>query len=79
MPPQIPLFYTRLTGEEQLVDTWVIFILPIMMNLLYIINNRIQKKYFNDNDFIKRIFYSLNLFITFVLSFIFIKVIFLVT
>jgi len=79
LPPQIPLFYSRLWGEDQLADTWLIFILPVFLNLLFFLNNYLFKKFYSDNELVKKIFYYLNLF--FILSFtlIFIKIIFLVS
>ncbi len=79
LPPQLPLFYSRLWGEDQLVDTWLIFLLPIFLNLLFFINNYIIKKIYSDNEFIKKIFYYLNIFLIFGFTLIFIKIIFLVS
>lgn len=79
LPPQSPLFYSQLWGEDQLVDTWLIFLLPIFLNLLFFINNYIIKKIYSDNEFIKKIFYYLNIFLIFGFTLIFIKIIFLVS
>ena len=79
LPPQSPLFYSRLWGEDQLADTWLIFLLPIFLNLLFFINNYIIKKIYSDNEFIKKIFYYLNIFLIFGFTLIFIKIIFLVS
>lgn len=61
LPPQIPLFFSKPSGEDQLADTWFIVILPILMNLLIIANNIVTKKYFADNVFVKKVFYYLNI------------------
>jgi hypothetical protein len=79
LPPQIPLFYSRLWGENQLADYWLIFLIPVFLNLLIFLNNYLNKKYFFDNNFIKKIFYYLNLFLIFSLTLIFIKIIFLIS
>ncbi len=79
LPPQAPLFYSRFWGEDQLSDTWLIFILPIFLNLLFFINDYIFKKFYSDNELIKNIFYYLNLFLILGFSFIFIKIVFLVS
>ncbi|MEK7177955.1 MAG: hypothetical protein AAB705_03960 [Patescibacteria group bacterium] len=79
MPPQIPLFYSQLWGESQLADSWVIFILPIFMNILYITNQYIFNKFYSENIFIKNIFYYLNLFLITSFTLIFIKIIFVVS
>ena len=30
LPPQIPLFYSKLWGEDQLGEVWMIFLLPVI-------------------------------------------------
>lgn len=39
LPPQIPLFYSRAWGREQLVEVHNIFILPIMSLAVSVVNN----------------------------------------
>ncbi len=79
IPPQIPLFYSQLWGEGQLADSWMIFILPAVMTLLYFVNQYIFNKFYYENIFIKNIFYYLNLFLIISFSLVFIKIIFLVS
>lgn len=79
LPPQIPLFYSRLWGEDQLVDTWLIFLLPVFLNLLFFLNNYLFKKIYSNNQLIKNIFYYFNLFLIVSFTLIFIKIIFLVS
>ena len=79
LPPQIPLFYSKPPGEDQLADTWIILLLPALMNFLYILNNFIYRKYFKQNDLLKKIFYYLNLFIIISFTLILIKIIFVIT
>ena len=79
IPPQIPLFYSQLWGESQLADSWVIFILPIFMNILYFINRYVFNKFYSENIFIKNIFYYFNLFLIIGITLIFIKIIFIVS
>ena len=79
LPPQIPLFYSLPWGEDQLVDNWMILILPVTMNFLFFINYFFYSKYFQGNIFIKKIVDYLSLFTIISLSFIFIKIVLLVT
>ncbi len=79
LPPQIPLFYSRAWGEAQLADWWYLAILPILMNGLFVLNVYIQKRFFGDNTLVVRIFKYFTPFLIVVFTFIFIKVIFLVT
>ena len=78
-PPQIPLFYSKPPGEDQLADTWNILLIPVLMNFLYVLNNIIYRKYFKQDDMIKKIFYYLNLFIIMSFTLILIKIIFVIT
>jgi hypothetical protein len=79
LPPQIPLFYSRPTGEEQLVDLWMIFILPFLLNFFYFFNQYLENKLFSDNTLIKKIFYYFNIALMIIVTFIFIRIIFLVS
>lgn len=79
LPPQIPLLYSKPWGEDQLVDLWLIFTMPFILNLFVFLNNFIVKKYFTDNFLIKKIIYYFNLFLIFTLTFAFLRIIFLVT
>lgn len=79
LPPQIPLFYSRPTGEEQLADLWMIFILPFLLNFFYFFNQYVEQKFFSDNSLIKKIFYYFNIALMIIITFIFIRIIFLVS
>ena len=79
MPPQLPLFYSMVWGEEQLVDTWMILILPLLMNGLVFLNNFIVQRYFYDNDFIKQFTRYFNIFLIVCFSLIFVRIILLVS
>lgn len=47
MPPQLPLFYSRPWGEDQLTDFWMIFLLPVLMHIFFFLNFWMIKKYFS--------------------------------
>lgn len=79
LPPQIPLFYTRPWGEEQLADFWMIFLLPVLVNGLYFSNDYFYKKFFLGNNLVKKILNITNIFLTISLTMIFIKIILLVS
>lgn len=79
LPPQLPLFYSRPWGEFQITDRWFIFLLPIFMNGLFFLNLFLYKKLFAQDTFAPNLFKYLNLFIVVSFTFIFIKIIFLVT
>lgn len=79
LPPQIPLFYSKLAGEDQLVDLWMIIIIPILMNGFIFLNNYIARQFFPEDSFIRKMLYYANLFILISFTLIFIRIIFLVS
>lgn len=79
IPSQLPLLYSQPWGEDQLVDWWMLFILPILMNLLYIINISVKRRLFPNNAFIDTIVQYFNIALIMSLTAIFIKILFLVT
>jgi len=79
LPPQIPLFYSKTWGESQLAESWMIFILLILLDFSFFINRFINKKYFPDNLLVKKIFTYLNLFIVIAFTAIFLKIILMIS
>ena len=79
LPPQLPLFYSRSWGEAQLVDTWMVFLIPLLLNLLYIINSYLYKRFFIGNELIRKIFDYLMIFLIAAFTLVFVKIIFLVS
>lgn len=79
LPPEIPIFYSRVWGEDQLADNLWIFILPLLMDIFFIINNYAYRRIFGENFFIKKIVDFLNLFIIIGFSLNFIRIILLVS
>lgn len=79
LPPQIPLFFSRSWGEDQLADTWFILTLPVILNFLYFFNFSIYNRFFPKNNFVKKIIIYLNLSLMIVITFIFIKIITLIS
>lgn len=79
LPPQIPLFYSRPWGEDQLVDLWIIIVLPVLMHLFIFSNAFLNRTLFKDHELIRVTFSYLNWF--FIISFtaIFVRIIFLVS
>ena len=79
IPPQIPLLYSLPVGEDQLVEWWMIFLVPIIMNLLYLINVLIYKKYFHKELFEHTLLRYHNMILIGVCTYIFIRIIFLIS
>jgi len=79
MPPQVPIFNSRPEGEEQLGDWWLIFLIPLTLNIFFFFNYFLVKKIFKDNHFVLTVIGYFNLFLIITFTLIFIKIIFLVT
>lgn len=79
LPPQIPLFYSRPDGEQQLGEWWFIFLIPLLLNALYITNKVLIKKFFPENTFAHTLAFYLNLFLIICFTLIFLKIVFLVS
>lgn len=79
LPPQLPLLFSLPEGEEQIVDSYLIFLLPFSSSFLVFLNFYLVKKIFSQEKFILAIVYILNLLISSLAFFFFVKIIFLVT
>lgn len=79
LPPQIPLFYSRPEGDQQIADFFWLFLPPFLVLLLVVINNFIGKTFFKDNLFIDKLISYVNLIVIILLTFIFLRIIFLIT
>jgi hypothetical protein len=79
LPPQIPIFYSRPFGEDQLGEVWYIFLLPVFIHVLLFLNIYFYNHFFLPDQFIKKIVNILNWFIIITLTVIFIRVIFYVS
>lgn len=79
LPPQIPLFYSAPWGKNQLAELWMIGFLPIIVNGFFFINIWIKKRFFAENDFVKKAIEYVNIFLIICITLIFIKIILLVS
>ena len=79
LPQQIPLFYSRTWGEDQLGDLWMIALLPFLMHFFVLFNNWIANKYFKDVVFMKKLIHACNWFLIITFTGVFLKIILLVT
>jgi len=79
IPPQIPLLYSLPIGEDQLVEWWMIFLIPILMNGLYVLNSFIYQKYFHREDFEKAMLRAVNMTVLGICTYLFVRIVFLVS
>ncbi len=75
LPPQLPIFYSRQFGEDQLGEVWYLFLLPGLIHLLLFLNIYLYNRFFLPDQFIKKILNVVNWFIIVVLSFMFGRII----
>jgi hypothetical protein len=79
LPPQIPLLYSQPWGEDQLVDFWLIALLPILLHLFFFLNIFVYTKFFFPDYLIRRIIVITNVALIIVFTSIFIRIVFYVT
>lgn len=79
LPPQIPLFFTSPWGEDRLADFWFIALIPIFMHLVFFLNNWIVKRFFRTDSFPAKLFYTANWAVIIVATFIFIRILIIVS
>lgn len=79
LPPQVPLLYSKVWGEEQLVDLWFIFILPSLLTFFILFNTFLYRIFFSENHFVKKILNYVHLFLILGFTLVFVRVILLVS
>lgn len=79
LPPEVPLLYSRNWGEGQVVDLWFLFIIPLLMNVFFFLNNYLVRRYFAEEEYIKKSVHYFNMFLILAFTFIFARVVLLVT
>jgi hypothetical protein len=77
LPPQLPLFYSK-TGDDQMADSWWIFLLPVLAVLFISLNKMILVKSFKENILVEKIIYYTNLIIMVITGFMFVRILLLV-
>lgn len=78
LPLQIPLFYSRTWGEDQLADLWLIALLPVLLHIFVFFNNWLAKKYFAHSEFMRKLIHICNWFLIITFTGVFLKIILLV-
>jgi len=78
IPPQIPLLYSLPIGEDQLVEWWMIFIIPIIMNGFYLLNSFIYNRFFFQEQFERSLLRYVNMAVIGICTYLFIRIVVLV-
>ena len=79
LPEQIPFFYSKPWGESQIADKWYIFLLPLLMHVIFFINDASRKKFFSDDVTIQRLMKYVNLFFIIAFTCVYLKILYLVS
>lgn len=79
LPPQIPLFYSKPWGEDQLAEVWMIFLLPILFDVFVVGNYFIAKKIFSDDLYVKKLLSYVNIFLVAVFFLVYLKIFLLIS
>lgn len=49
-PPEIPLYYSRVWGENQIATKWALLLLPLLMNIAFFVTNWFIHKKFTEQE-----------------------------
>lgn len=79
IPPQIPLFYSRSWGDDQLAEYWLIFLIPFLLHAFIFINIYIYNQLFFPDRLLRKIIEYVNWFYIVGFTFIFLKIILLIS
>lgn len=79
LPPQIPLFYSLPPGEDQLVEWWMIFMIPLLMDILLIVHGIVSHFIPSQELFIRKTLHITTITLVILCTFLFVRIIMLVT
>ena|SRR3989344_344049 len=79
LPPEVPLFYSRPRGDQQIADLFALSVIPVLALLFISINAIVVRRFFNDSELIQHLAYYTNIIIIVISMVIFTKIIFLVS
>src|SRR4030042_3758113 len=68
IPPQVPLFYSRPWGNEQLVTKKIFFLIPLVSFLLSLINFSLGNYFFGKEKLLAKFFIFTNFLINLLLT-----------
>ena len=79
LPPQIPLFYSLPSGEDQLVEWWMIFAIPIIMDAIVVLNSVLIHFIPFQEVFVRKMLRITTVVAVILCTYLFIRIIILVT
>jgi hypothetical protein len=79
IPPQVPLFYSRPWGDEQLVDKIILFFIPAVSLVFNIINLLLGNYFLGKEKLLAKFFIFTNFLINLLLIITLVEILFLTT
>lgn len=79
LPPQIPLFYSLTEGNNTIVPTFYLSLLPLLSLLIVITNMLLYHRILNHDLFVRKLLYYASVTSIVVTTVIFLKIIFLIS
>ncbi len=79
MPPELPLFYSLIEGEDTIVPSYFIFLLPILSLFIIGVNIFVYRRIFNHDLFVRKLLYYASVGAVIISTFVFLKILFLLT
>lgn len=78
LPPLVPIFYSRPWGTEQLADKKNLILLPFLLLFLGLFNIFLVGSQFSKEKLLSRVFLSINILLTLLLTITVFKILFLI-
>lgn len=78
MPPEIPLFYSLIEGENTIAPSYYIFILPLISLLIMVVNIIVYRRIFTHDLFVRKVLYYASVCAILISTSVFLKILFLI-
>lgn len=78
MPPEIPLFYSLIEGENTITPSYYIFLLPIISLLITVLNIFVYRRIFTHDLFVRKVLYYASVCAILISTCVFLKILFLI-
>lgn len=79
IPPEVPLYYSKPWGDQQLADNWQLIMLPFLMHLFVLGNMFVAKKWFSEVVVVQKMMFWANIVTIALFTFVSIKILSVVT
>lgn len=79
MPPELPLFYSLIEGEDTITPSYYIFLLPIISLIIIVVNIFVYRRIFTHDLFVRKLLYYSSVGAIVISTFVFLKILFLVS